>query len=77
SGKLVKVIDLLALGEVNFGRNITNYSWDGTDEYGDRLANGVYLYKVVSRMPTQTLELNDTGTSDYFRNGYGKMVIMR
>jgi hypothetical protein len=77
SGKLVKVIDLLALGEVSFGRNITDYSWDGTDEYGDRLANGVYLYKVVSRMPSQNLELNDTGTADFFNNGYGKMVIMR
>ncbi|MDX2249939.1 MAG: C25 family cysteine peptidase [Bacteroidia bacterium] len=77
SGKLVKVIDLLEMGDVSIGRNITNYAWDGTDEYGDRLANGVYLYRVVTRMPTQTLELQDQSTQQYFNNGFGKMVIMR
>jgi hypothetical protein len=25
----------------------TEFSWDGTDEYGDPLANGVYLYRVI------------------------------
>ncbi|MEZ4826020.1 MAG: C25 family cysteine peptidase [Bacteroidia bacterium] len=77
SGKQIKVIDLLAMGDVHIGRNITSYAWDGTDEYGDRLANGVYLYRVVTRMPTQSLELNDQNTSQYFNNGFGKMVIMR
>ncbi|MDX2287181.1 MAG: C25 family cysteine peptidase [Bacteroidia bacterium] len=77
SGKMVKLIDLGALGEVRFGRNITDYAWDGTDEYGDRLANGVYLYKVVLRMRDRELELRDTGVNQYFNNGWGKMYLMR
>ncbi len=77
SGKLVKVVDFVELGEVFVGNNITNYAWDGTDEYGDALANGVYLYRTVVRMPGQEIELRDQNTSQYFKNGWGKMVIMR
>ena len=77
SGKMVKRIDLLELGDVHLGHNITNYSWDGTDEYGDRLANGVYLYKVHLRLPNEEIELRDTGMEQYFRNGWGKMYLMR
>lgn len=77
SGKLVKVIDLVEMGDVNFGHNITEYAWDGTDEYGDKLANGVYLYKTVIRMPEQELKLRDEGLEQYFNNGFGKMYIMR
>jgi hypothetical protein len=78
SGKMVKVIDLKETGDVQIGRNITEYAWDGTDEYGDRLANGVYLYKVITRMQGESgLELRETGTGQYFNNGWGKMYILR
>lgn len=76
SGKQVKVIDLLEMGEVNVGRNITNYAWDGTDEFGDRLANGVYLYRTVVKMPNGFTERNE-GINQYFKNGWGKMYLMR
>ena len=79
SGKMVKVIDLKAMGDVFFGRNITNYAWDGTDEYGDPLANGVYLYRVVTKMSGGAAdpELRDNNTSQFFNNGFGKMVLIR
>ena len=77
SGRMVKMIDLVELGEVFYGHNMTNYTWDGTDEFGDRLANGVYLYKVVMKMPGDPIEVIDDKTSRYFNNGWGKMVIMR
>ncbi|MEL6132939.1 MAG: CARDB domain-containing protein, partial [Bacteroidota bacterium] len=78
TGRLVKIVDLIAEGDVYFGRNITNYSWDGTDEYGDLLANGVYLYRVVTKLPgSESIELIDDQTKDFFNNGWGKMVIMR
>ena len=32
------------LGAIHIGRNITDYKWDGTDMYGQALANGVYIY---------------------------------
>ncbi|MCX8112685.1 MAG: C25 family cysteine peptidase [Bacteroidia bacterium] len=78
TGRLVKVIDLKALGEVRIGRHLTSYAWDGTDEYGDRLANGVYLYRVVLRMPgDQAIERRSEGLDTYFKGGWGKMVLMR
>jgi Peptidase family C25 len=78
TGKLVKVVDLLALGDVHFGHNVTQYAWDGRDEYGDLLANGVYIYKVNTRFIDQgAIKLRDEGISDFFKNGYGKMYLMR
>lgn len=78
SGKLVRVIDLLASGDVSIGRNITNFAWDGTDQFGDRLDNGVYLYRVVSEMAGgEELKLREENTSQYFSNGWGKMYLMR
>ena len=78
TGKMVKVIDLIELGEVFTGQHITHYAWDGTDEYGDRLANGVYLYRVLLKMPgDQNIKRNDELTQKYFKKGWGKMVIMR
>ena len=76
SGKQIKVIDLLEMGEVSVGRNITNYAWDGTDDFGDKLANGVYLYRTVVKMPNGYTERNE-GINQYFKNGWGKMYLMR
>jgi len=78
TGRLVKVIDLKALGEVRIGRHLTAYAWDGRDDYGDRLANGVYLYRVILRMPGDAeLKRREDGLESYFRSGWGKMVLMR
>lgn len=76
SGKLVKVIDLLELGELRVGRHITNYAWDGTDELGDKLANGVYIYRTVVNFPNG-YTLRDEPTAQYFEKGWGKMYILR
>lgn len=78
TGRLVKTIDLLELGEVNFGYNITDFAWDGRDEFGDLLANGVYLYKVNAKFRDRFgVKEREEGIEDLFRNGYGKMYIMR
>ncbi len=78
SGKVVKEIFKEELGLLRVGTNRTDYRWNGTDEYGQKLANGVYLYKVVTKnMDGEQHELYDNGTSEYFTKGYGKMVIMR
>jgi hypothetical protein len=78
SGRVVRDIDLLAYEDVRVGTHRTEFTWDGTDEYGDRLANGVYLYRVItSDGEGQSLENYDTGTDEYFRNGIGKLVILR
>ncbi len=77
SGKVVREITLAEFGPIRIGRNISTYRWDGRDEYGDRLANGVYLYRVTARLYGKDIELRDTGASQYFTKGFGKMVLMR
>ncbi len=77
SGTLVKEITLDDLGSINIGNNITKYEWDGTDAYGDKLANGVYLYKVTAKSNGKDIELSETAGDLNFKRGYGKLYIMR
>lgn len=85
TGKIVKEITKEELGSLHIGRNITDYKWDGTDEYGDKLANGVYLYRVLTNLngksldkfPTYGQDGYEVNTDKYFTKGYGKMYLMR
>jgi hypothetical protein len=77
SGKLVREIDMNELGPLHIGRNITEYAWDGRDEYGDLLANGVYLYRVVTRLNGESIEHRESGADQYFKKSFGKMYLMR
>jgi hypothetical protein len=77
SGKVVKEITKEELGNIHIGRNITEYSWDGKDQFGDKLGNGVYLYKVITRLNDSSVEKSETGADKYFVKDFGKMVIMR
>ncbi len=77
SGKVVKEITREELGYLHIGRNITEYAWDGKDEYGGKLANGVYFYHIVSRLHGNQIDHMSTQADEYFKKGIGKMVIMR
>ena len=77
SGRVVREIFAFELGPLHIGRNITQFSWDGTDEYGDQLANGIYLYKVDIRLDGNAMETRETNADQYFHKGYGKMYLMR
>ncbi|MBO4580918.1 MAG: hypothetical protein J5701_01350 [Bacteroidales bacterium] len=78
SGKVVKEIDMSELGPLKIGNNITDYAWDGCDMYGNVLANGVYLYRVITRIQDKEVELNSqSNNTKAFKKGFGKMVIMR
>ncbi len=77
SGKLVKIIDLAEESTIRIGKNITDYFWDGTDMYGDKLANGVYFYRVKTKINGQNLEKRETETNQYFKKDWGKLYIMR
>ena len=43
TGKVVREIMQDEIGPIRIGNNITQYAWNGTDEFGDQLANGVYF----------------------------------
>jgi len=78
SGKVVKEITAAELGPIHVGLNRSTYKWDGTDEYGSKLANGVYLYKAYSSFDTEAnSEYQIEGIDQFFKKGFGKLVIMR
>ncbi len=77
SGKLVRQIDETELGPLRIGNNLTDYCWDGTDEFGDKLANGVYLYKADIYSGGKRVELYETSNDQLFNNGFGKLYIAR
>lgn len=77
TGKVVKEIFQDELGPIHIGRNITDYAWDGRDEFGDRLANGVYLYRVITKISGEDIEKKETQADQYFKKGWGKMYLMR
>ncbi|MBK8924800.1 MAG: hypothetical protein IPM74_02575 [Crocinitomicaceae bacterium] len=77
TGKVVREITVDELGPIHIGRNITEYTWDGTDEYGDVLANGVYLYRVIVKIDGQTVDHRESGADKYFTENFGKMYILR
>ena len=80
TGKVVREITKDELGPIHIGRNITDFKWDGTDAYGQKLANGVYLYRVITNLNGKSLDKyvsEGDKTDKYFNKGYGKMYLMR
>lgn len=77
TGKVIREIMSSELGDIHIGNNITEFAWDGTDKYGDALANGLYLFRVVTKLNGASIDKYDTGTDKYFNNGWGKMYLVR
>lgn len=77
TGKVVKEIFLGQIGNIHIGNNITDFSYDGTDQFGDKLANGLYFYKVQAVLNGKNMDHYDNGTDQYFKRGIGKMYLMR
>ncbi|GAA4326397.1 C25 family cysteine peptidase [Flaviaesturariibacter amylovorans] len=88
TGKIVREITKAELGPLNIGRNITEYKWDGTDQYGQQLGNGVYLYRIITNHNGKSMEKFNLSTNSidadtkdktdrFFKGGYGKMYLMR
>jgi len=80
TGKIVREITKAELGDIHIGRNITEFKWDGTDMYGQKLANGVYLYRVLTNLNGKSLDKYKSDgekTDQFFNKGYGKMYLMR
>ncbi len=64
---LVENPALLESGGLRIGWN--KMLWDGTDEDGDQVATGVYLYKVIMRANGEDLDINDEAIE--------KLVVLR
>jgi hypothetical protein len=78
SGRVVREISQNEIGDLKIGKHLTEYVWDGTDEFGDKLAVGVYLYRVLAKKADGSdYESYENGTSEYFKNGFGKIVLIK
>lgn len=79
TGKVIREITKQELGPIHIGRNITEYKWDGRDQYGQLLGNGVYIYRLVTQLNGNKVEHRENQAIDQYFNksGYGKMYIMR
>lgn len=76
-GKVVKEVSKEELGPIRVGNNITEWSWDGTDQFGDRLANGTYFYKVIVRDAGEDLKIRETKGDASFREQVGTIYLLR
>jgi hypothetical protein len=77
TGKVVREIQKEELGPIHVGNNMS-LPWDGTDEYGDKLANGAYLYRVVmEKSPLEDMKHRKTAGDKAFKKEYGKLYILR
>jgi hypothetical protein len=76
-GEVVREIFQEELGPLYIGRNITEYAWDGRDDFGDLLANGLYLYRTIVRHGDQDMKRMQSGADAHIKHGFGKMYLMR
>ena len=77
TGRIVREITEDELGPMRIGRNISQYAWDGRDEFGDQLANWVYLYRVQAQIEGEEIEHRTSGADQHFKKSWGKMYLMR
>ncbi|MEO9964463.1 MAG: C25 family cysteine peptidase [Reichenbachiella sp.] len=77
TGRVVREIFMDELGPLNIGNNRTDFAWDGRDNFGDQLANGVYLYRVLIKNPGEDFKHRETSADRGFKNGFGKMYLLR
>ena len=74
---MIKQIHLHEIERIKIGNNVTDYFWDGRDEFGDPVANGVYLYRVIAKIDNQDIEHRSTSADNAFNKGFGKMYLVR
>lgn len=79
SGRVVREVTEAEFGPLRAGTHRSEFCWDGRDQYGDPLANGIYLYRVVAKKADGSdFELWENNTVDgFFQKGIGKMVLLR
>ena len=77
TGKVVREIDEVEFGPIAIGKNISEFAWDGRDQFGDVLANGVYLYRVKAKINGEDIKRLESGADAYFHKEIGKMYMIR
>jgi hypothetical protein len=77
SGRVVKEVNKEELGAIHIGNNITDWTWNGTDQFGDMLANGPYFYTVTVKDKGEDVKLRATKGDGSFKNQTGVIYLLR
>lgn len=78
SGRIVREITKEEFGLLRVGTHLSDFVWNGTDEFGDPLANGIYLYRVIVKDELgEDYEHYENATDRFFKKNFGKIVILR
>ena len=63
---------------LHIGKNKTDFFWNGRDQFGDQLANGVYLYRALVKINGENIDHRDTSAdTKSFKKEFGKMYLLR
>lgn len=76
SGRIVREVSKEELGPLYVGTHMTDFAWDGKDQFGDQLATGVYLYRFLIS-DDNGWESLETAADKFTSGGVGKMVLIR
>lgn len=76
TGRVVREITRDELGPLRIGKNITDFYWDGRDQFGDRLGAGTYFYTVTTRINGQEIDHRESGADSYIKKEFGIMYLM-
>ncbi|MBP9873738.1 MAG: hypothetical protein KBC60_06855, partial [Haliscomenobacter sp.] len=74
SGRIVRELTEADLGPLQIGKHLTHGGWDGTDDFGQPLANGVYLYQFLLEDENAEFLKQPGGVG---KNQFHKLVILR
>ncbi len=80
SGKAIKHIYINEYDVVHIGRNTTFYVWDGTDDYGYKVSQGMYFYKAYATLDGEKIYENEDLsklTSKLYSIKFGKLIYIR
>ena len=78
NGIVVREISQEELGPLVVGTHFTSYAWDGGDADGSPLPSGLYFYRMITQNgQQQDYPRYETLGDALFKNGWGKLIILR
>ncbi|MGI9541874.1 MAG: C25 family cysteine peptidase, partial [Cyclobacteriaceae bacterium] len=77
TGQVVRTIGKEELLPVTSANHTIYYIWNGRNDSGAALANGVYLYQVIIEDPEFSFESQNGESDQSFRRGFGKLYLLK
>lgn len=78
TGVKLKTVTSEQLEPFYIGRNLSNYEWNGTDDSGKLLPNGMYLFRYeVTHNENQRIDHIPSEVDPLFEQGFGKIYLLR